>query len=862
MAGGARGEAVVGTPEVRDNGGAPSEPGGSPAAAAAPALDARVATMPSFPPLGPPDVVYVRKRFRPVVGAPAAYGYYHFIRGADASSPAALASYVYGLLNAGLDAAGWMTGGSWEIAGATIHSYNALAGRDAVVEVEMPGGVAAYTVGPDGELRPATAPGHDDFWRETSVCATVRAIANVGEAPPYPCMRAVSPLPTPEAEDAFLAAAAKCIGRWAKAGTDRPGVAAATAANSRIADAISEYFLADARFARAQAFFDSDEVLVADPETGAHAARAANRAGQYEEAARITSTVLELNARAGDAWLAKSETLAAQGELPAAMSAAHKATECAPDDLLAWIRLAELYVTSGDYESALVALNSADMPPPPLDPYLRELVPNRKNITAPLKGGDAARSGAVRVLSQRLREERSAAAGRADELLAELPAKLMSKTEREVYAVLVKIQIAVGWDDLLAIRGRCFVMEADIARAAEADRQDVGGSGRAGGEEGGVSAQAKGAGNEASGNALDIDEDGERDGSSAAAAVSNSDGKVPPPGEDAVVNEMAAVSLNDDPNRVAAASSGVNGGGDDEIEVAKIKDGADTNGEATVLHFEPNWAKGGKGDGAANSQNEEAAASDSGEESDGGDSGDGGGLPISQRALDDIGKKVCKPWLDYLVTNLYEDLRALAVWNAEEHLHRKAAASAEGAETPGEAAAAALRVSAEEDVEAGITDSTPRVRTADEVTATTRRPPVDWLRRGELASRLQNTELAKTAFLVCMKVAEKAKLPNISAHINLMTIAASEGNCKPTLRCADTIMGFVDSATEYQAKRKSLDAYSETPPVVRNAIHVLVSKVGLNKVRNTMPSRMDVNHSRLEGLLLDAVVWKVHGYDS
>lgn len=860
MAGGARGEAVVGTPEVRDNGGAPFEGGGSSAAASAPALDARVATMPSFPPLGPPDVVYVRKRFRPVVGAPAAYGFYHFIRGADASSPAALASYVYGLLNAGLDAAGWMTGGSWEITGATIHSYNALAGRDAVVEVEMPGGVAAYTVGPDGELRPATAPGHDEFWRETSVCATVRAIANVGEAPPYPCMRAVSPLPTPEAEDAFLATAAKCIGRWAKAGTDRPGVAAATAANSRIADAIAEYFMADARFSRAQAFFDSDEVLVADPETGAHAARAANRAGLYEEAARITSTVLELNARAGDAWLAKSETLEAQGELPAAMSAAHKATECAPDDLQAWIRLAELYVTSGDYESALVALNSADMPPPPLDPYLRELVPNRKNITAPLKGGDAARSGAVRVLSQRLREERSASSGRADELLAELPAKLMSKTEREVYAVLVKIQIAVGWDDLLAIRGRCFVMEADIAKAAEAERHDSASDDGAGGDEGTVAARADRAGNDPGASTLDIDEDGSGGDDVAAARAASADGKAPPAGEDAVVNEMSAVSLNDDTERVTA-STRVNGGVEEGIEVAKIKEGVDENGEATVLHFEPNWAKESKSDGAANNESE-AAGSGSGEESDGGDSGDGGVLPISQRALDDIGKKVCKPWLDYLVTNLYEDLRALAVWNAEEHLHRKAAASAEGAETPGEAAAAALRASADEDVEAGMTDSSPRIRTADEVTETTRRPPVDWLRRGELALRLQNTELAKTAFLVCMKVAEKAKQPNISAHINLMTIAASEGNCKPTLRCADTIMGFVDAATEYQAKRKSLDAYSETPPVVRNAIHVLISKVGLNKVRNTMPSRMDVNHSRLEGLLLDAVVWKVHGYDS
>lgn len=833
MGGGSRAEAVVGTPEVADG----TQPLAEDRPHSAPALDARVETMDSFPGLGPPDIVYVRKRFRPTIGQAANYGFYHFIRGADSSSPAALSSYIYALLNAGLDPAPWLATGSWEIVGATIHSYNAISKRDAVVDIALPGGISAYSVGSDAELVPAASEAQDSFWQETAVCAVARAISNVGETPAYPCMRAVSPLQTPEAEASFLETAAACIKRWRYSGTDRPGVTEATAANSRIAVAIASYFMDDARYAAAQAFFDSDAVLVADPETGALAARAANKAGLYEEAERITSTVLELNASAADAWLAKSETLALQDDVGGAMTAAHKATECAPEDLTTWIALANLYVVSGDYESAFVALNSADMPPPPLDPYLRHLVPNRRNVTTPLKGGDQARAGAVRALTQRLREERNASTTKADELLAELPGKLMSKTERDVYLVLVKIQIAVGWDELLAIRGRCFVMEADIVGAS-------GGSGADG----------------------EIDSSGDSEGDSFGHRRENGfagDGSAEATAgigkevEQKRANNNAGDSTADVSVELSAVSLSEVGTDDIQPDEDKLKENGngDMNGP-TVLHFEPNWSK--------NKPTLKNGAVREGEVANG-DDGDASDLPISQRALDDIGKKVCKPWLDYLVTNLYEDLRALAIWKAEEDNHRRVtastAAAAASAESPGEAAAAYSRGEDPEDVESGVTEEAPRPRTADEIAETTRRPPVDWLRRGELGLRLHNQEMATTAFLVCIRLSEKMKEKNISSFINLMTISAADGLSKPTMRCADSVMAFVDHATEYQAKHKSLDAYAETPPVVRNALHTLISKVGLNAVRAAMPSRMDVNHSRLEGLLLDAVVWKCHGYD-
>lgn len=822
MVTGAKAEAIVGTPEVID-GAVPIEASPVPGDYAdRPALDARIATMIDFPPLGPPDIVYVRKRFRPsVMGATKIYGYYHFIRGADVSSPAALAAYIYQLLNVGLDPAPWLAAGTWEVIGASIHSYNVMEERDAVVDITLPGGVTACSIGPDGDVSPATSEAYDMFWKETSVSAVVRAIANVGESPLYPCMRAIPPLPNPEAEDAFLESAAACIKRWHLSGTDRPGVENASTANSRIATAIADYFFADARYSRALAFFDSDKILVADPETGAHAAHAANRAGCFEAATRIVSTVLELNPKAGQAWLARSETLLAEGDKVGAMDAAIRATECNPDDLVAWITVAKMHVTEKKFDAALVALNSADMPPPPLDPYLRQLVPNRRRLTTPLKGGDTARAGAVHTLASTLKDEKSASGTRADELLADLPAKLMSSTEREVYSVLVDILNEIGWDSLLAIRGRCFVMEADIAAARSDENSDLAQSSPVNGS----AAQVDNAGvvpdNHPSGSSSD--EIRPADASSAPSHERGSSQQL----------QIQSAPSKDVTLEITDAS----------VQLASVSlDNGDLSEDVTATH-------GANANGNMDKDlDEDSVSSDSDT-----------GLPISRQALEVIGKKVCKPWLDYLVTNLYEDLRAMAVWNAEEQLHRKTSDVSPSAVSPGEAAAAALRE--DDDVEQGVVDDSQRIRTADEVAGTTRRPPVDWLRRGDLALRLKKTEDAKTAYWVCVKLSDKAKLSAVSALVNIMTLCAREGDAGPALRCADVIWNFIDVTTERQATVKTMDAHSEAAVVVRNAVHQLIAKVGLNKVRSSMPSRMDVNHSRLEGLLLDSVTWKVQGYD-
>lgn len=52
----------------------PIEVGGQPVSSTGTLLKIRRVKLPQFPPLGPPDMLHLRKRYAPVVGSPKLYG--------------------------------------------------------------------------------------------------------------------------------------------------------------------------------------------------------------------------------------------------------------------------------------------------------------------------------------------------------------------------------------------------------------------------------------------------------------------------------------------------------------------------------------------------------------------------------------------------------------------------------------------------------------------------------------------------------------------------------------------------------------------------------------------------------------------
>lgn len=720
-------------------------------------------------------MLYVRKRYIPVVGAAKLYGYYHFVRGVNVSHAAAISAYIVDVVrNNGLDPLSWVSTGGWEVASATFMAYNLISKADVVVHVDFPGSTSVIATAPDGREVPLT----DTFWAELLVSSVVRDYLGAGETPLYPCLRVISGSAASRADSLFLDAAAECAHRWYLSGADTISATTEASSRSRIAIAIRDHFTQNARFEAAIEFFLRPRVREADPDCVVHAAIAARMKGDFDQATAIVDKLIVRNQQSGLAWMERAEVLRKRGELEKAVEAARTAALYSDGNVEIWVLLADLYADMKQYSKAFEALNSADIPPPMLDPFLRKLVPNRRNVTVPLEGASKGMD-AVRVLAARLKEEKNVSSEKTDDTLTELPGKLMTGAEQRCYAVLVKILTDLTWDDMLAVRGECFVMESDVQNGGSEYPND--------GEEN--NGDHDGDNNEIVGEIDTVDSIGDLGGND---------------GETGGINEAA------------------NG-----VEALSMSDGAD--GEANAIEADVN------GDGNINDAEQRL------------------------RSLEQLGKTVCKPWLDYLVMNMYEDLRAMAVWNAEEQQHSAGAAlvaALQARKARGESGNDdSVSSSGKGDVENPEQKNDYR-RSPDEVAKTSKRPSVDWLRRGELALRLGKREEAITAYWTCVKLAAKEKEVAVTPLTRIMRLSADDGDSKTTLRCADAIWGFLDANCD---RKQSLDP-TPAVPEVRSCIFHLIAKNGLRAVRDLLNTEVELDRKRMEGLLLDAVALNVDGF--
>lgn len=745
-----RAETLVGIVEVQD-GTSPLDVSDTPVSSTGSALKLRREKISQFPPLGPPDMLYLRKRYVPVVGLAKLYGYYHFVRGVATSSVAKISAYIVDVVrNIGLDPQSWVSTGGWEITSASFVAYNVMARADLVVRVDFPGSTIAEAYGRDGNPVPIT----DLFWHQLHVSSLIRDFSSHGEQPLYPALRVVSPSFSMSYEQAFLESAIQCAHTWHLSGSFSAEEPSIVAAKSRVASIIQTYFQQTARYEAAFQFFSDQRLIQTDPLFAVHAATAARNMGNFDRAFELVDQTTSSAPQSDLALMERLRIFRAKGELSKALELAALAFSYNSNDVVFWSSIADLYADMKQYAKAFHALNRADMSPPPIDPFLLSLLRHRHTETTPLEGASGG-TDAVRVFANRLRAERKFSNDKTDDILADLPAKLMQDADHACYVVLVKILNFLDWDTMLSIRGQCFVMETDIENGqVPTDDEDVGDTT----------------------NSNDI-------------PSPSDDSSSPTSTRDPVTNG------NTHPNRIS-------------------NDGTDGN----VSKIE--------------------------------------GVDERRRTLEKSGKKVCKPWLDYLVTNMYHDLRAMAFWKAEEKELSTAAALVSEAVVRRSQSVASGVGEDDRDVEAQVSEETFK-RSVEEIVRSTRRPSIDWLRRGELASRLGMSEEAKDAFSVCVKLSEGEKKICITALSRLMMIAAKDGNIKETVRCADGIWNFLDSNTD----RKSTSEPSPAVMDVRKSLFTLISVKGLCAVREALTeASLDVDKKRLEGLLLDAVPLRVDGF--
>lgn len=148
--------------------------------------------------------------------------------------------------------------------------------------------------------------------------------------------------------------------------------------------------------------------------------------------------------------LQQVDFLLSKGKAEWACQVAQQAVNSAPSEFLTWAKLSETHIELGQFDKALLTLNSCPMftfnerdlhrMPPPARTHL----PVKKFI---------AESGLI--------DEESARDNEADVALLRLPAPGLRGTFSKAYELLAKMVSQIGWDELLKTRSAVFVMEEE-----------------------------------------------------------------------------------------------------------------------------------------------------------------------------------------------------------------------------------------------------------------------------------------------------------------------------------------------------------------------------------------------------------------
>jgi hypothetical protein len=129
---------------------------------------------------------------------------------------------------------------------------------------------------------------------------------------------------------------------------------------------------------------------------------------------------------------------------------AQQAVNSAPSEFVTWAKLTECYIELGQFNSALLTLNSCPMFTFNERDLHRMPTPARTHL--PIKKF---------IAESNLLDEESARDNEADVALLRLPAPGLRGTFAKAYSLLTHLVSKIGWDELLKTRSVVFVMEEE-----------------------------------------------------------------------------------------------------------------------------------------------------------------------------------------------------------------------------------------------------------------------------------------------------------------------------------------------------------------------------------------------------------------
>ncbi|KAG0273183.1 hypothetical protein BGZ95_010993 [Linnemannia exigua] len=413
-------------------------------------LQARLDALGTFKELGAPDLCHIIKvNVKPAIKETSSY---HYVSGIDASSSASLAAYLNSLTYAIDESHAWFSkGAQWRIRSGVYCCYNAFSRVDVRVEVKIPGGVESYAINVRGERQEATAA----IWQETYMTAMLRSILYSDDANyRIPGFRKLDPIPDVSAQKRFFEAAEQLFFKGSLLGSN-PEIQLPTIVNNHLTAAIMKYCQESFRFDLAVQFFE--RLLRLEPEVASLLAQSYIGTDEELKAINVLYDALKQMPQSYALLHVQADFLRGKGKLEMALRLAKQAVNLAPSEFITWAKLTEVYIDLGDYESALLTLNSCPM----FTFSERDLqrMPKAAKAHLPIRSD----------IDLSLIDDETGREHEADPALLRLPAPSLRGTFSSAYNLLTRLVSKIGWDELLRCRSLVFVMEEEYRMQKEAE---------------------------------------------------------------------------------------------------------------------------------------------------------------------------------------------------------------------------------------------------------------------------------------------------------------------------------------------------------------------------------------------------------
>lgn len=182
------------------------------------------------------------------------------------------------------------------------------------------------------------------------------------------------------------------------------------------------------------------------------------------KAVQVMAAAIRENPQSYTILHAQCDLLVTKGRIDWAVQLAKQAVNCAPSEFSTWAKLTELYTEMGNYDAALLTLNSC-----PMFTYNdRDLhrMPTTSKTHLPIKQF---------IADSRILDDYAPSDHEADPALLRLPAPALRGTFARAYSLLAKLVSQIGWDELLKTRSTVFVMEEEYRQQkVQADMRSAG----------------------------------------------------------------------------------------------------------------------------------------------------------------------------------------------------------------------------------------------------------------------------------------------------------------------------------------------------------------------------------------------------